>query len=330
MSVIINPIEQYFDTDGSPLSEGFLYFGEVYGNPVTQPVMVYFDPEFTIPAAQPVRTVNGYPVRSGTAMGLYAPQDVSILVQNKNMEQVVYIESSSIGANQTNTFYRTSDETLTSDDNNRTYIMLDSFTQTFDAAVTLGDRWRVNIINMSDGSITLDPNLSETIDGLSSLQLQPNSMLTVYCNGVNLKTTTSVYPAATIPSAATLDLRNVKPKVISITGASTISTVQMVNGDTIVAIAKGAFTIVDSSNLVVQGGVNFTCEVDDVIVFTRNSDGVVYAFCIPTRLETETTDPTFVSTSSTRATVPTWVTGYLRKVSLAINQTWQDVTSSHV
>lgn len=188
MSVILNPVEQYFDLDGEPLQSGYIYFGEVCGNPVTQPTMVYFDPEFTIPAAQPVRTVNGFPVRSGTATGLYAPDDVSILVQNSKREQVIYIQSSAINAGDTTTFYRTSNAALTADDNNRTFIALSAFTQTFDPAVNLGDRWRVNIVNMSGGNLILDPNLAETIDGQASLTLTANQSITVYCNGVNLFT----------------------------------------------------------------------------------------------------------------------------------------------
>ena len=188
MSVILNPVEQYFDLDGEPLQSGYIYFGEVYGNPVTQPTIVYFDPEFTIPAAQPIRTVNGFPVRSGTATGLYAPDDVSILVQNSKREQVIYIQSSAINTGDTTTVYRTANASLTPDDNNRTFIALSAFTQTFDPAVNLGDRWRVNIINMSSGNVILDPNLAETIDGQSTLTLTPNQTLTVYSNGVNLFT----------------------------------------------------------------------------------------------------------------------------------------------
>lgn len=273
MSVIINPIEQYFDLNGNPLENGYLYFGEVFGNPITQPVMVYFDPEFTIPAAQPVRTVNGYPVRSGTATGLFSPQDVSILIQNNKKEQILYVESSNINVSQNTTFYRDSDTTLNADDNNKTFVFLSSFTQTFDAAVNLGDRWRVDLINMSNGNINLDPNLSETIDGQASLQLQPNSMLTVYCDGVNLETTTNVYPVANIATAASLDLRTVKPKVIKLTGSATVNAIQMVNGDKFTASITGTPTFVNSANLVVEGKRNYTAAADDIVTIT--SDGTV-------------------------------------------------------
>lgn len=271
MSVIINPIEQYFDLDGNPLENGYLYFGEVFGNPITQPVMVYFDPEFTIPAAQPVRTVNGYPVRSGTATGLFSQQDVSILIQNNKKEQVLFVESSNINVSQNTTFYRDSDTTLNADDNNKTFIFLSSFTQTFDAAVNLGDRWRVNLINMSSGNVNLDPNLSETIDGLASLQLQPNSMLTVYCDGVNLETTSNVYPSTSVASANIVDLRGVNPKVITLTGSTTINTVQMLNGDKFTVIVQGTPTITNSGTLIVEGGVNYLGKVGDILTFTKDA-----------------------------------------------------------
>lgn len=278
MSVIINPIEQYFDLDGNPLENGYLYFGEVFGNPITQPVMVYFDPEFTIPAAQPVRTVNGYPVRSGTATGLFSPQDVSILIQNNKKEQVLFVESSNINVSQNTTFYRDSDTTLNADDNNKTFIFLSSFTQTFDAAVNLGDRWRVNLINMSNGNVNLDPNLSETIDGLASLQLQPNSILTVYCDGVNLKTTTGVYPSANVATSASLDLRAIKPKVITLTGSATVNAIQMINGDKFTAIIAGTPTFTNSASLIVQGGNSYTASANDVITITN--DGVATRLAI--------------------------------------------------
>lgn len=195
MSAIINPIEQYFDLDGSPLQDGYLYFGVPFGNPITQPTMVYFDAEFTIPAPQPIRTINGYPVRAGTATGLYAPDSVSCIVQNKNKEQVSYSQTSQINDTQTTTEYRTSDSKFLLEDNNKTFIFLNSFTQTFDACAVLGNRWSITVLNMSSGIVTLEPNLSETIDGFTNLPIAPNLGATIYCNGISLKTnyfTTSI------------------------------------------------------------------------------------------------------------------------------------------
>lgn len=191
MSAILNSIEQYFDLDGSPLQNGYLYFGEIYGNPITNPVVVYFDAEYTIPAAQPVRTVNGYPVRSGTATGIYAPDSVSTLVQNSKKEQIIYIASSEIDTAQNNVEYRLTDKILTPDDNNKTFIALSPFIQTLTAAVVLGDRWSINYVNQSSGNIIINPNASETIDGNATFLLPPQKNITIYCDGVNFKTSSS-------------------------------------------------------------------------------------------------------------------------------------------
>lgn len=315
MSVILNPVEQYFDLEGNPLQSGYLYFGEVYGNPVTQPVMVYFDPEFTIPAAQPIRTINGFPVRAGTATGIYAPDDVSILVQNQNKEQVIYIQSSAINTGDTTTIYRESNIELNADDNNRTFIILNSFTQTFEPSVNLGDRWRVNIVNMSTGNVILDPNLSETIDGQSTLQLQPNQVLTVYCDGVNLKTTTLVPPSVNVASATTLDLRAIRPKVFTLTGSATINTVQMINGDRYIGIVSGTPTFTNSATLIVQGNQNYVAAAGDVVTFTKDATtDNVYVNPAPKSgnplsILNTANDSTYASTSSTIPISAQWALG---------------------
>ncbi len=58
-----------------------------------------------------------------------------------------------------------------------------TFTQTFDAAATLGGGWWCYIRNIGTGDITLDPNASETIDGVTSGLIVPGDMYTIFCDG---------------------------------------------------------------------------------------------------------------------------------------------------
>jgi hypothetical protein len=83
---------------------------------------------------------------------------------------------------------RTSNTVLALSDNGY-YIDVTSgtFTQTFTAATTLGAGWWCYIGNSGSGNVTLDPNGSETIDGLTSFVMYPKEVRLVLCNGTSFK-----------------------------------------------------------------------------------------------------------------------------------------------
>ena len=91
MLQIQSPFQQLFDTNGSPLDDGYVYIGTANANPETSPIAIYWDDAGTIPAAQPLRTLNGYIVRSGTPARVYtALEDFSMTVKDKQ-GRVVFI-----------------------------------------------------------------------------------------------------------------------------------------------------------------------------------------------------------------------------------------------
>jgi len=84
-SSIVSPFPFFTDTTGAPLEGGYIYIGQSNLNPETAPVNVFWDAALTIPAANPVRTVGGYPSRQGTPSRFYSATDTySITVRNKN------------------------------------------------------------------------------------------------------------------------------------------------------------------------------------------------------------------------------------------------------
>lgn len=84
MTMFLAPYTAIADIDGSPLDAGFLYLGEYGKDPASYPVDVYWDAEFTVPAAQPIRTRNGYPVRNGSPAKVYLKTaQHSIAIKNR-------------------------------------------------------------------------------------------------------------------------------------------------------------------------------------------------------------------------------------------------------
>jgi hypothetical protein len=83
------PYPAFAGADGQPLENGYIWIGTANLSPQTNPINVYWDAALTIPAAQPIRTLNGYPSYQGTPSRFYVGSDYSIQVLNSK-GSVVY------------------------------------------------------------------------------------------------------------------------------------------------------------------------------------------------------------------------------------------------
>lgn len=83
------PYPAFAGADGQPLENGYIWIGTVNLNPQVNPISVYWDAALTISAAQPIRTLNGYPSYQGTPSRFYVSSDYSIQVLD-NKGSVVY------------------------------------------------------------------------------------------------------------------------------------------------------------------------------------------------------------------------------------------------
>jgi len=94
MIEVLQPFQQFFDVNGSPLDNGYIYVGEQNLNPETYPIIVYWDEAGSLPAAQPIRTSNGYPIRNGAPAQLFVNAlDYSLTVRDSSSSLVAYSSS---------------------------------------------------------------------------------------------------------------------------------------------------------------------------------------------------------------------------------------------
>lgn len=88
-SPVFTPLQMFYSTSGLPLTDGYIYIGTASQNPQTNPIAVYWDAAGTIPAAQPIRTSGGYPVRNGSPATVFVlAKDFSLIVRDKSSSLV--------------------------------------------------------------------------------------------------------------------------------------------------------------------------------------------------------------------------------------------------
>jgi hypothetical protein len=108
------PFPVFQDRDGQPLDNGYVWIGTANLNPQTNPVIAYFDEALTIPAVQPLRTINGYISNAGTPAQVYIDGvNFSILVQDSKGSMVYnFPDGTGISPNASGVVYNPSVDSL--------------------------------------------------------------------------------------------------------------------------------------------------------------------------------------------------------------------------
>jgi hypothetical protein len=90
MLQVQSPFQQFFGLGGDPLDDGSIYVGTTGQNPETNPIAVFWDGDGTLPAVQPLKTSNGYLVRSGTPARVYVNADDFSMTAKDKKGRVVF------------------------------------------------------------------------------------------------------------------------------------------------------------------------------------------------------------------------------------------------
>ena len=112
------------------------------------------------------------------------------VLKKRNQANSAWILASTFGTrDEAFVVSRSSNTILGLSDVGKTFVATSTFTQTLTAAATLGDGWYCFYRNDGSGVITIDPNASETIDGGTTLTLNPGDSCRIACNGIGFFTT---------------------------------------------------------------------------------------------------------------------------------------------
>lgn len=97
MTAIYQPFSFYTDKSGDPLDNGEIYLGTAGLDARSNPITVYRDAALTIPWAQPIGTVAGYPAYQGAPARIYIAADDCSMTVLQNDGQVVFNNVTAVG-----------------------------------------------------------------------------------------------------------------------------------------------------------------------------------------------------------------------------------------
>ncbi len=151
----------------------------------------------------------------------------------------------------------------------RTFVCAGTWSVAFDAVATLGDGWCCWVKNGGSGTITLDPNASEQINGAATVVLAPGEGCVVKCDGTALVAIGGQLGAITQAQAdARYILQSSSPAIVSkrqtvLAGAAAI--VQIGTG-----LACNLLAAATSVRIAYPGGIGANGDIDYIGSFTAD------------------------------------------------------------
>jgi hypothetical protein len=185
------PFVVFPDVDGDPLDDGYIYIGTAGLNAEANPVQAYWDSALSSPAAQPIRTINGYPSRSGSPARIFvSANDYSILVKNKNGslvwssltstdkisgDQIDSLAASKVKFTQSGGVEKTAADRFAYDKNLYDYGATGDGVASEDAAVALADTQAQagELIEVTKGTYLFE---GENINGIENFDFKKNAV----------------------------------------------------------------------------------------------------------------------------------------------------------
>lgn len=100
MTRITNPIPIYLDRRGILIDAGKIFIGTPDADPEEVPIDVFWDPAFTIPAIQPLRTRGGVVVDedANQAFAYVDADDYSLRIRDADNNEVAYVPTTRLTA----------------------------------------------------------------------------------------------------------------------------------------------------------------------------------------------------------------------------------------
>lgn len=182
MTVIANPpFPAYLDVNGSPINDGYLYFGVANQNPETNPITVYWDAAYSEPASQPIRTSGGFAVRNGTPANLYVSTDFSLTVRDKN-RRLVYSRLTAEGQFSAEVDLQFSTQTITATSGQTVFSLTTAYTPGNQSLAVYHNGSRLvlsqDYLETSSTSIALliGANTGDVLQFVTATPINPSSM----------------------------------------------------------------------------------------------------------------------------------------------------------